>query len=64
MKFALDMEKWTGRVRVGVGSFRLRVKQVTGKKRVILSRLYGFGSIGLRVKSGWVDPHFSHDFFF
>ena len=48
------MAKWAGQV----GSIRLRVK-IGNFKRV----KNGFGSIGLRVGLGWVDPYFSHEIF-
>ena len=48
------MAKQAGRVRL----IRLWVK-TSHFKRV----KNGFGSIGLRVESGWVDQYFSHDFF-
>ena len=48
---------------VQVGSIGLRVKWVTGKKRVILSRLKtGLGQSGCRL--GRVNPYFSHEFFY
>ena len=49
--------------RVQVESIELQVKQVADQKMVILIELKTSSS-QLGCGSGWIDPYFSHDFFF